>query len=121
VTSFFRTGQGAKGLNGLVNGIIPQISGIYFPLAMLPESFVSIINLLPFSHGISLLRKELVYTLITNHVSVPENIVELDSFFGGEVIIFGYELTQFHSIIILLTYALIFMFLGVQKFRNEKL
>ncbi|MBS3971786.1 MAG: ABC transporter permease [Erysipelotrichia bacterium] len=110
-------------LGGIVGTLIGFFGGIYVPIGVISTSIANLIHLLPFSYGVTLMRR--VYmNWFMGHVfdGAPEGVRSgFESFFGLTVEIQDWSMPVMIMIIGLLLYTLVFYGLSVMMMNTRKM
>jgi multidrug/hemolysin transport system permease protein len=110
-------------LGGIVGTLIGFFGGIYVPIGVISTSIANLIHLLPFSYGVTLMRR--VYmNWFMGHVfdGAPEGVRSgFESFFGLTVEIQDWSMPVMMMISGLLLYTLVFYGLSVIMMNTRKM
>lgn len=122
LVSLIKTEQGSKGLSGLMMAVVPLISGVYFPLSMLPDSARSSLSFLPFPHAVTLLKQEITGPVLEK-VSQTTEIYDMAmarDILGMDMILFNETASQLMMVGVLFICFVIFGVLSVLRYKNYK-
>lgn len=122
--SIFMKTQNAFGLLATLMGtFVGFLGGIYIPIGVLSKSVQNVMNVLPTSHAVTLMRniymRGAVNSVFEN--APPEAYEEYAKIYGMVVRVGNFEFTQLTMTISLVVFGLIFYSLSVMKLSKSKL
>lgn len=122
--SMFMKTQNAFGLlSTMVGTFVGFLGGIYIPIGVLGQNIQNVMNVLPTSHAVTLIRKAYMEGAIDKVFGLAPQ-AEYDSYasvYGLVVKIGDYELSNLMMVLSLVTFGLIFYSLSALKLQKSKL
>lgn len=120
IMSGVKNSQTAGAMTGLIGGFAPILGGVYIQLSLFPELIGTIINFLPFSHALTLLKRQTILPVIAKNNLSSEMKEAVINFASIELKMFGQVVPSSVSIIVILSSMIIFGGLSVYRLLNLK-
>jgi len=120
IMSGVKSVQTAGAMTGLMGGFAPILGGVYIQLSLFPAAISTIINFLPFSHALTLMKRQTILPLTENSditTEMREGIIEFTSI---ELKMFGEVVTPTISIIVIIASMILFGSLSIYRLLNMK-
>lgn len=115
--SFLRSNTSLAACCTIIGALMGFLTGIYLPMGSLPESVQWIIKVFPVSHGVVLLRQELMKNPILHSFgNASAGAQQFREFMGVELLQDGKLMTATDSIVILIVTAVVFGALTTMNF-----
>lgn len=125
-TVFFYIMSGVKNvqasgvMTGMIGGFAPILGGVYIQLTMFPALVGSILNLLPFSHTLSILKRIVILPLVDKFALTGEVQEALFDSLTIDLHMFGKIVSPTISAVVIIASMLIFGVLNVLRFNALK-
>ena len=123
ISLFMRTRNAYGTLATLVGTFIGFLGGIYIPIGQLGENVQKVMNILPTAHVVTLVRSIYMEGAI-NNLFVGEAAAGYDAYasmFGLKISYGEFELTQFHMLMSIIMFMVVFYTLSVIVLKYRKL
>lgn len=124
VSLHIKTRNAYGNLTTLVSTFIGFLGGIYIPIGALSKNIQTIINILPISHAVTLIRRVYMSGAMEKVFSAPETKAFGEfykDFYGLNVTVATFEFTSFHMLLSLFIFMLVFYCLSIFKLSKSKL
>ena len=110
-------------LSTLVGTFIGFLGGIYIPIGVLGKNVQAVMNLLPSAHSVTLIRNIYMEGAIAKvFTGAPQSVFDDYSYtFGLEVNIGDFRMENYHLVLAMIAFALLFYVLSVIKLSKTKL
>ena len=112
--------QTAGAMTGLIGGFAPILGGVYIQLSLFPDAVSTIMNFLPFSHALSMMKRQTILPIIENHnlsMEMQEGVIDFASL---ELKMFGEVVSSTTSVIIILSSMVLFGSLSIYRLVHLK-
>ncbi len=123
IALFMKTQNAFSTLATLVGTFVGFLGGIYIPIGVLGDNIQTVMNLLPSSHSVTLIRNIYMEGALDKvFANAPiEALEDYRSMFGLEVHIGDYLLNPFQLVLSMLAFGIFFYILSVVKLSKSKL
>jgi len=123
IALFMKTVNAFGILSTLVGTLVGFFGGIYIPIGVLGKNVQTVMNLLPTAHSVTLMRniymKEPIALVFDG---APQQAYDNYSYiYGLEVNIGDFEMSNFHLVLAMIVFGLLFYLLSVIKLSKSKL
>lgn len=120
IMSGIRRVQTAGVMTGLIGGFSPILGGVYIQLSLIPSFVGTILNFLPFSHTLSLFKREMIVPIVDKYGLTNDVKETLFDSLTIDLQMFGEVVSPIISISILVGCIIIFGGLSIVRFNNLK-
>ncbi len=126
ISLFMKTRNAYGTLATLVGTFIGFLGGIYIPIGVLGKNVQNVMNVLPTAHAVTLIRRIYMGGAMDHVFANPDENLQgfaswYKSFYGLEVTVGNFELTNFHMFLSMVVFMLVFYSLSVFKLSRTKL
>lgn len=123
ISLFMKTRNAFGTLATLVGTFIGFLGGIYIPIGVLGANVQTVMNVLPVAHAVTLMRRLFMEGAVQEvFAGAPtEYYNNYADIYGLNVVIGNFELENWHMLLSMIIFMIIFYTLSVLKLRNSKL
>ena len=110
-------------LSTIIGTFIGFLGGIYIPIGVLGKSVQTVMNVLPTAHAVTIIRNVYMEGAVTKvfENAPPEAYEEYAKLFGLKIVIGNFELQEWHMLVSMGAFMLIFYGLSLLKLSKSKL
>lgn len=120
---FIKTRNAFGTLSTIVGTFIGFLGGIYIPIGVLGPNVQTVMNVLPTSHAVTIMRQVYMEGAVEKvFTGAPDSFVqEYKELYGLKIIIGNFELQQWHMLVSMFIFMAIFYSLSILKLSRNKL
>lgn len=120
---FIKTRNAYGTLSTIVGTFIGFLGGIYIPIGVLGKNVQTVMNVLPTSHAVTIMRRVYMEGALDQvlEVASQEFVSEYRSLYGLNIVIGNFEMQNWHMLLSMFIFMAIFYSLTVFKLSKSKL
>lgn len=120
IMSGIKNVQTSGAITGMIGGFAPILGGVYIQLSLFPPLVGTILNFLPFSHTLSIFKRQVMLPLVDKYELTNQIKETLFDSTTVNLRMFGEVINPFISIAVIVGSMIIFGGLSVLRFKNFK-
>lgn len=123
ISLFMKTRNAYGTLSTLVGTFIGFLGGIYIPIGVLGKNIQTVMNTLPIAHAVTLMRRIFMEGAIAEVFDgAPEGVYNAYAdIYGLNVVVGNFEFQNWHMLVSMIAFMVIFYILSVYKLSKSKL
>lgn len=123
ISLFMKTRNAYGTLSTLVGTFIGFLGGIYIPIGVLGKNIQTVMNTLPIAHAVTLMRRIFMEGAIAEVFDgAPEGVYNTYAdIYGLNVVVGNFEFQNWHMLVSMIAFMVIFYILSVYKLSKSKL